>query len=73
LALKHKATGLILVHNHPSGNLTPSTADQELTRALVKAGQAISTSTPEIWRWFIGAALLILMLEWYIYNRRVMI
>jgi DNA repair protein RadC len=42
LALKHKATGLILVHNHPSGNLTPSAADQELTRALVKAGQALS-------------------------------
>ena len=39
LALKHKATGLILVHNHPSGHLTPSAADRELTRALVKAGQ----------------------------------
>ena len=42
LALKHKATGLILVHNHPSGNLTPSAADLELTRALVKAGQALN-------------------------------
>jgi DNA repair protein RadC len=42
LALKHKATGLILVHNHPSGNLTPSAADQELTRALVKAGQTLN-------------------------------
>jgi len=42
LALKHKATGLILVHNHPSGNLTPSTADQELTRALVKASRALN-------------------------------
>jgi DNA repair protein RadC len=42
LALKHKATGLILVHNHPSGNLTPSAADRELTRALVKAGTALS-------------------------------
>ena len=31
LALKHKATGLILVHNHPSGHLTPSAADRELT------------------------------------------
>ena len=29
LALKHKATGLILVHNHPSGHLKPSAADQE--------------------------------------------
>jgi DNA repair protein RadC len=42
LALKHKATGLILVHNHPSGNLTPSAADQELTRALVKASRTIN-------------------------------
>jgi DNA repair protein RadC len=42
LALKHKATGLILVHNHPSGNLTPSASDRELTRALVKAGQTLN-------------------------------
>ncbi len=42
LALKHKATGLILVHNHPSGNLTPSAADQELTRSLVKASRPLN-------------------------------
>lgn len=42
LALKHKATGLILVHNHPSGSLAPSAADQELTRTLVRAGQALN-------------------------------
>jgi len=42
LALKHKATGLILVHNHPSGNLTPSVADLELTRSLVKASRALN-------------------------------
>jgi DNA repair protein RadC len=42
LALKHKATGLILVHNHPSGNLTPSAADLELTRSLVKASRSLN-------------------------------
>ncbi len=42
LALKHKATGLILVHNHPSGSVNPSAADQELTRALVKASRALN-------------------------------
>jgi DNA repair protein RadC len=42
LALKHKAAGLILVHNHPSGNLTPSAADLELTRSLVKASHALN-------------------------------
>lgn len=39
----------------------------------IKERSAIKTSTPEIWRWFIGAALLVVFLEWYIYNRRVMI
>jgi DNA repair protein RadC len=42
LALRHKATGLILVHNHPSGSLTPSAADQELTRTIVKASRALN-------------------------------
>jgi len=42
LALKHKATGLILVHNHPSGHLQPSAADLELTRSLVKASRALN-------------------------------
>jgi len=38
-ALLARATGIILAHNHPSGNLKPSTADLELTKKLVKAGQ----------------------------------
>jgi DNA repair protein RadC len=42
LALKHKATGLILVHNHPSGSLTPSAADRELTLALVQASRTLN-------------------------------
>jgi DNA repair protein RadC len=42
LALKHKAVGLILVHNHPSGNLTPSAADRDLTRTLIQASKAIN-------------------------------
>ena len=41
LALKHKATALILVHNHPSGSLKPSAADRELTRALVKTAKSL--------------------------------
>jgi DNA repair protein RadC len=41
-ALKYKATGLILVHNHPSGKLTPSTADRELTRAIIQAAQPLA-------------------------------
>ena len=39
----------------------------------VEVGQKIDTATPEIWRWFVGAALLIALIEWIVYNRRVMI
>ncbi len=42
LALKHKAAGLILVHNHPSGSLTPSAADRELTKALIQACRGLN-------------------------------
>ena len=38
-ALKARACHIILGHNHPSGNLEPSTADQRLTEQLVKAGK----------------------------------
>ena len=33
-ALRHKASAIILVHNHPSGNIKPSEADIRLTRTL---------------------------------------
>jgi DNA repair protein RadC len=38
-ALKANASSIILVHNHPSGNLQPSEADLNLTKNLVKAGE----------------------------------
>lgn len=34
-AITAKATAIILAHNHPSGDPTPSVADLELTRQLV--------------------------------------
>ncbi|QSB27681.1 RadC family protein [Flavobacterium sp. CLA17] len=34
IALKCNASGIILVHNHPSGNLNPSEADRKITRRL---------------------------------------
>lgn len=37
-ALEHMASGVILVHNHPSGNLQPSEADRHLTRKLRDGG-----------------------------------
>lgn len=38
-ALELGATALILCHNHPSGTLTPSDADKQITRKLKAAGQ----------------------------------
>jgi len=38
-AIRHKAASLIAVHNHPSGDPTPSPQDLELTATLVEAGR----------------------------------
>ena len=40
-ALELSASALILVHNHPSGDPTPSSADVEITRQIVEAGRAL--------------------------------
>lgn len=40
-ALRHNASALIFVHNHPSGDPSPSQADRRLTEALEKAAQTI--------------------------------
>jgi DNA repair protein RadC len=39
LALEELASGVIVVHNHPSGNLNPSQSDIDLTRKLKEAGK----------------------------------
>lgn len=36
-ALKANAHGIILAHNHPSGNLNPSEADSKITERIDKA------------------------------------
>ena len=35
------AAGIILLHNHPSGDPTPSAEDRAVTRQLVAAGQLL--------------------------------
>ena len=40
-ALKARAAAIILAHNHPSANLSPSKADKALTTKLVAAGKAL--------------------------------
>jgi DNA repair protein RadC len=41
LAISAGAAALILVHNHPSGDPTPSEADIKVTRDLIRAGQLL--------------------------------
>lgn len=41
LAMENGATGLILCHNHPSGNLTPSDADKQITKKIKQAGESL--------------------------------
>ena len=41
IALQHQASGIILIHNHPSGNLKPSQSDISLTKNLSQAGRML--------------------------------
>ncbi len=41
LALEELASGVIVVHNHPSGNLTASQSDIALTKKLKEAGKVL--------------------------------
>lgn len=40
-AIAEAAAGVVLVHNHPSGDPTPSPEDQAVTRQLVAAGELL--------------------------------
>lgn len=43
-AIKKSAKSIILVHNHPSGNPTPSMEDLQITKRLVDAGEILDIS-----------------------------
>jgi DNA repair protein RadC len=40
-AIAEAAAGIIVIHNHPSGDPTPSADDREVTRQLVDAGRLL--------------------------------
>ena len=41
MALQHQASAIIMVHNHPSGNLKPSREDLVLTKKIADAGRML--------------------------------
>ena len=40
-AARHGSTGVVLAHNHPSGDATPSAEDRRVTRRLALVGEAM--------------------------------
>ncbi len=55
-------------------DISPPTGSLHIegARELAKL-EAVQTATPEVWRWFAGAALVLVLFEWWVYNRRVMV
>jgi DNA repair protein RadC len=54
VALSHSSHSFVLVHNHPSGNPSPSSADREMTRRLARAAETVGV--PLLDHLIIGAA-----------------
>ncbi|TSA29973.1 MAG: DNA repair protein RadC [Bacteroidetes bacterium] len=44
IALDHHASGIILGHNHPSGNTKPSESDIKITGKILEAGKLLEVS-----------------------------
>ncbi len=44
IAVKYNASSIILVHNHPSGDPSPSKQDIEITKKIIDAGKIIGIS-----------------------------
>jgi len=43
-AFEHNSANIILIHNHPSGNVEPSNEDKSITKKLVEAGKIIDVN-----------------------------
>ena len=41
VAVAMRAAAVVMMHNHPSGEATPSEADIKITRDLIRAGQPL--------------------------------
>ena len=47
-AALHRSAGIILAHNHPSGDPSPSEADRRATRRLASAAQALDCAVVDL-------------------------
>jgi DNA repair protein RadC len=46
-ALEVPASSIILVHNHPSGNVIPSDAGKQITENLAEGGKLLEVAVPD--------------------------
>lgn len=46
-ALKANASSVILLHNHPSGQLRPSNADRQITNKIKEGGKYLDITVPD--------------------------
>jgi len=54
-------------------DIAPPEGDLTIGGTSIGKVEAIKSATPEVWRYFIGVALAFVLLEWWLYNRRVML
>ncbi len=43
-AARHRSSGIVLAHNHPGGDATPSATDKRITRRLALVGEAMDVA-----------------------------
>lgn len=61
-AIRHKAASILLAHNHPSGDLTPSEEDVRVTRLLIEAGSLLDIPLQD--HLIVGAVGYVSMRQW---------
>jgi hypothetical protein len=71
--LPGRDTFAVNVEDELESNIAPPQHTLKIADQTVKKLEMIKTATPEVWRWFMGAALLLVLFEWWVYNRRVML
>lgn len=71
--LPNHARYAVNLENPAESDIAPPTQPLKINVQEIEQLALIRTATPEVWRWFIGAALALVLIEWWIYNRRVMI
>jgi hypothetical protein len=58
--------------NHQESSLTPA-KEIDMGDIKITAETSLESESSDLWRWFALGGLVFLLIEWYVYNRRVYI